>query len=286
MNRPIGLIAGQGLLPIVTAKGIRAAGHKVVCVGFRNQYDEALPGLCDAFAQASVAQPGKWIRLLRSWGASEAVMVGRVKKARAYDGLLGYLKQLPDWRAVRIWYRTMRRDKRSDKLLAAVADELAGQGITLIDTTRYIPECLATAGVMGKVQPGEAVMADIAAALPIVRQMGHWDIGQSIAIKDRDVIAVEAVEGTDAMIARAGELCKGGGWVLVKVAKPGQDMRFDVPTVGLRTIEGLKAAGAKCLAVEAGKVILLEKAELMAAADKARIAVIGVEVEDCQSRKA
>ncbi len=280
MSAPIGLIAGQGMLPIATAQGIRAAGQKVVCVGLRNQFDDALPGICDEFAIAAVGRLGRWIRLLKGWGVREAVMVGRVKKARAYDDPLGLLKHVPDWRGFWLWYRTMRRDKRSDKLLAALADELAGEGITLIDTTRYIPDCMAVAGVMGQTQPTEAMWRDINAALPIVRQMGHWDIGQSIAVKDRDVIAVEAVEGTDAMIRRAGDLCQGGGWVLVKVAKPHQDLRFDVPTVGLRTIEGLKSAGAKCLAVEAGKVILLEKAQLLAAADKARIAVVGVEVTE------
>jgi hypothetical protein len=122
-------------------------------------------------------------------------------------------------------------------------------------------------------------MADVQFGLPIVRTMGQVDIGQAIAVKDREVIAVEAMEGTDAMIQRAGSLCSSGKWTLLKVSKPGQDMRFDVPTVGLNTIKNLRKAGATCLAVEAGKVILLDKAEFLAAADEEGVAVVGVHVE-------
>jgi UDP-2,3-diacylglucosamine hydrolase len=275
METPIGLIAGQGRLPVLTAEGIRAAGRRVACVGLRDQFDGELPTRCDLFRPAGIIQLGKWIRTFRGWGVSEAVMVGRVKKLRMYDPLR-LVRQLPDWRAAKLWYRTLRHDKRNDALLGAVADELADAGITLIDSTQYIPQQLADPGVMTRTRPTAAQQADIDFGLPIARQMGHLDVGQSIAVKDRDVIAVEAIEGTAAMIRRAGELCRAGKWTVIKLAKPNQDMRFDVPTVGLNTIEQMKACGASCLAVEAGKVILLDKEKLIEAADRAGIAVVGV----------
>ncbi|MEX0775883.1 MAG: UDP-2,3-diacylglucosamine diphosphatase LpxI [Phycisphaeraceae bacterium] len=278
MAQPIGLIAGQGRLPIITAQGIRAAGHPVVCVGLRDQFDPVLPEQCDQFAAASVGHLSKWIRLMKRWGVTQAVMVGRVQKTRVHDPV-SMLRMLPDWHAVRLWLR-IRHDTRSDQILGRVADLLDSYGIRLIDSTQYIPDYLASEGVLTRTRPTAAQLADIEFALPIVRRMGEWDIGQSIAVKARDVIAVEAMEGTDEMIHRAGQLCKTGGWMLVKVAKPGQDMRFDVPTVGLRTIEQLHAARAAGLAVEAGKVILLDKPELLAAADKAGITIVGVRLDE------
>ncbi|MCC7146512.1 MAG: UDP-2,3-diacylglucosamine diphosphatase LpxI [Phycisphaeraceae bacterium] len=274
-ERPIGVIAGCGRLPIHTAEGIRAAGREVACVGLWHQFDPQLPGLCGQFARAGVAQIGRWIRLLRKWEVQEVVMVGGVDKSRMYDPL-HFVHFLPDWRAARLWYRRVKHDRRTDALLRAVAEEIEGEGIRLIDSTRYITRTLAEAGPMGKVKPSKAQLADVEFALPIIRRLGELDIGQALAVKDREVIAVEALEGTDAMIRRAGELCRSGQWVMVKVSKPAQDMRFDVPTVGMKTIEALRQAKAGCLALEVGKVILLDKAELLAAADKYGIAVVGI----------
>lgn len=210
-------------------------------------------------------------------------MVGRVKKVRMYDPMFLF-RQLPDWRAMKIWFGRLRHDKRNDAILTAVADALAQEGITLMDSTSYIDDQMAGDGVMTRRQPTNEQQADIAFALPIVSRMGDLDVGQSIAVKDREIIAVEAIEGTDRMIERAGELCPRGGWTLVKIAKPEQDMRFDVPTVGLRTIEKLRAAGGTCLAVQSGKVIMTDKPQVLEAADAEGVAVVGVEVEstsDC-----
>lgn len=282
-HTPIGLIAGQGRLPVVTAQGIRAAGHRVVCVGLRDQFDPELPSLCDEFSQAGIIRLGRWISLLRKWGASQAVMVGRVRKARMYEPMR-LVRQMPDWRAAKLWYGVLRHDKRNDALLGAVANELLREGIELIDTTRYIPDHMASEGVMTRRAPTQNEQADVQFGLPIVLRMGDLDVGQSIAVKEREVIAVEAIEGTDKMIRRAGELCRNGSWVLIKTAKPRQDMRFDVPTVGLATIENLKACGGSCLAVEAGKVILLDRPALLAAADKAGISVVGIVVKNGEAR--
>jgi DUF1009 family protein len=272
---PVGLIAGEGHLPIATARGIRAAGRRVVAVGLRYQFDPALPELCDAFSSAGIIQIGRWIRVLRRAGVTEAVMVGRVRKVRMYDPLY-LVQQLPDWRAARLWFGRLRHDKRNDAILGAVADELASEGITLVDSTRYIPQELADEGVMTRSQPTAGHRADIAFALPIIQRMGDLDVGQSIAVKDREIVAVEAIEGTDRMIDRAGELCRRGGWTLVKIAKPGQDMRFDVPVIGIQTIRKMHTTGGTCIAVEAGRTIILDKPAALAEADRLGIAIMGI----------
>lgn len=272
---PVGLIAGQGHLPIIIARGMREAGRRVACVGLRDQFDPRLCELCDQFAEAGIIRLGRWIHLLQRWGVREAIMVGRVRKARMFEPLR-LVRQMPDWRAAKLWYGVLRHDRRNDAILSAVANELQRGGITLIDSTTYIPDHMAGEGVLTRTQPTAAQHADIAFGVPIVLRMGDLDIGQAIAVRDREVIAVEAIEGTDAMIERAGQLCRSGRWVLIKFAKPAQDMRFDVPTVGLQTIENVKASGGGCIAVEAHRTILIDKPQLLAAADAAGIAVVGV----------
>lgn len=204
-------------------------------------------------------------------------MVGRVRKARMYDPLR-LVRQMPDWRAAWLWYRVLRHDKRNQTLLTAVADELQRGGVTLIDTTRYIPQHMAAPGSLTRRPPTAAQQADIDFAVPILRGVIGLDVGQAIAVKERDVIAVEAIEGTDAMIARAGQLCRQGGWTLVKAAGRDKDRRFDVPTIGVGTIAHLKAAGAACLAVEVDAVILIDKPAVIDAADRAGIAIVGIQI--------
>lgn len=271
----LGLIAGQGLLPVIVARGMHRAGHRVCCVGLRDQFDIELPGECDTFREVGIAQIGRWIRTLRRFGVSEAVMVGRVAKVRMHDPLR-LLRQVPDWRAINIWYRRLRHDRRNAAVLAAIADELETNGIRLIDSTTYIPDHLATAGVMGAVAPTAAQRRDIDFGWPILTQIARLDVGQAIAVRDRDTIAVEAVEGTDGMIDRASALCRAAGWTLLKTAKPDHDMRADVPSIGVGTIERLAAAGGGCIALGAGRVILLDRPEVIAAADRAGIAVVGM----------
>lgn len=274
-GRPLGVIAGGGRLPLLVAAGARAAGRRVIGVGLRDQFDPALRPLCDRFHTAGIVQIGRWIRLLRRDGAREAIMVGRVAKARMHDPLRLF-RQLPDLRAALLWYRRLRHDRRNHALLAAVADELASAGITIIDSTTYIADQLASAGVMGRVQPSRETQGDVDFAWPLLERVVELDIGQSIAVRDRDVIAVEAVEGTDALIDRAGTLCRAKGWTLLKTAKPDHDRRADVPTIGVKTIERLATAGAECLALGAGRVIMVERAAVIAAADRAGIALIGI----------
>ena len=271
----MGLIAGQGRLPFLVADGARAAGLRVACVGLKEQADPDLAQHVDFFCWVPLARPGRWIKKLRRQGVTGAIMVGRVAKRRIYTpGRI--LQYLPDWRAFRIWYGRLRgRDKRNDTLLAALADELATGGIILENSVQYCKEHLAREGVMTKCQPARAVLNDIEFGWEIVKRMGELDIGQALAVKEREVIAVEAMEGTDAMIERAGSLCKAGGWTLIKTAKPNQDMRFDVPTIGPGTIENLKKNNAACLAVEAGKTLILDLPETVELADRYKIAMVG-----------
>lgn len=273
---PIGLIAGQGRLPLLVAEGMRAAGRRVCCVGLRDQFDAALPELCDAFATAGVVQIGRWVRLLRRQGVDRAVMVGRVAKLRMHDPLKLF-RQLPDWRAINLWYRRLRHDRRTGVLLTALADELNQCGVQLIDSTTYIPDHLATPGVMGQIVPTEAQRADIEFGWPLLTDVAELDIGQAIAVRDRDVIAVEAVEGTDVMIDRAGALCRARGWTLLKTAGSNHDMRADVPVIGVATIERLAGHRGGCIGLGVGRVILVDKPRVLAAADRAGIAVVGVE---------
>jgi DUF1009 family protein len=274
----VGIIAGQGLLPFLVARGMRARGRRILCLGLRDQWMEGLPSECDEFSEAGILQLGRWIRTFRRAGVSEVTMVGRVSKKRMHDPwlVLRALRDLPDWRTADLWLRKLRHDRRSATLLRAVADDLAAHGVVLIDSTRYIPDHLATEGVMGAVRPDARAEGDIAFGWPLLEKVGGLDIGQAISVRDRDVIAVEAVEGTDAMIRRSGELCRARGWTLLKTARPGHDMRADVPTIGVQTIEGLAAAGARCVAVGAGRVILVDRPAVIAAADRAGIAVVGV----------
>jgi UDP-2,3-diacylglucosamine hydrolase len=271
----LGLIAGEGRLPHLVAAGARAAGLKVVCVGLAGSAEDSLADEVDVFYRVAIARPGSWIRRLRGHEVTRAIMVGRVAKGRIFTPWR-ILRYLPDWHSVRIWYwRLRRRDKRNDTLLSALADELASGGIVLENSTIYCKEHLATSGAMTRHQPGSSVESDIEFGWQIAKKLGELDIGQAIAVKEREVIAVEAIEGTAETIERAGRYCKKGGWTLIKTSKPNQDMRFDVPCVGPDTIRGLAENGGACLVVEAGKTIIIDKAETIELADKLGISILG-----------
>lgn len=272
---PVGLIAGNGKLPQLTAEGIRAAGRPVACVGLADQVDPGLSSICDHYNEAGMIRLGRWIRLLKRWGCQEAIMVGGVQKSAMYTPGKLY-RQLPDWRVIYLWYRKLRHDRRDHAVLTAVADELAIHGIQLIDSTTYMTEHLAPAGQLTKRSPTAEQQADIAFAWPMLLQLSDLDIGQALAVKDRDIIAVEAIEGTSRMIERAGELCRTPGWTLLKGASDQKDMRFDVPTIGIETLEKLHAAGGRCIAIAGGRVLLADKPEVLVKADALGIAIVGV----------
>ncbi|MSR69942.1 MAG: LpxI family protein [Phycisphaerales bacterium] len=271
----IGIIAGSGLLPILVADGIRATGRKVFCIGLRDQFEPVLRDHCDDFHTAGTFQIGKWIRLLRRAGIQETVMVGRVGKAQMYEPLR-LLRQLPDLRAILLYYRQLRFDRRSHVLLRVVADELESSGVRLIDSTSYIPQHLASLGVMGSVHPSASQSRDVAFGWPILCSIANLGVGQGITVRACDVISVEAMEGTDAMIDRTSGLCKSGGWMLLKTAHDSHDMRADVPTVGVATLERLAKRGGGMLVLGAGRVIMLEKPRMIDHANRLGIVLLGI----------
>jgi hypothetical protein len=271
---PLGLIAGEGIFPLLVARGARAAGRRVVAAAFGGSAWPELRNEVDIFKWVGVVRMGQWIRVLKSAGCSEAILVGRVAKEKMYSRWR-YLRYIPDVRTILMWSKNLHRDKRDSSVLGAIDRELASVGIHLIDQTKYCSEHLATPGVMTRVTPTEPQWADIRYGWEICQTVSRLDIGQSIAVVDKNVIAVEAVEGTNGMIERAGKLCKVGGWSLIKVSNIHQDMRLDVPTVGTTTIEKLHANRASALVLEPGKTIMLEKSKVLELAERYRIAIVG-----------
>jgi DUF1009 family protein len=273
---PVGLIAGGGRLPVLIAQGLRSRGHEVHGLGLAGQYDHDLPELCDSFREVGVLRVGTWAGALLKYGVRYAIMVGRVDKARMMHDPLRLVRNIPDLRTVRAWYTHLRHDKRSHAVLGAIAAELDRSGVSLVDSTFPIPDHLAHAGVMTRTQPRTEHDADIDFAWPLLAETLRLDIGQAIAVRERDVICVEAVEGTDRMIERAGQLCKRPGWTLCKGARAGHDRRSDVPTVGMTTIEHMHACGGRCLALAAGDVIMIDKPAMIRRADELGVAIVGV----------
>lgn len=271
---PLGLIAGEGAFPLLVARGAKQAGRDVICSALRGSASPELRNECDVYQNVGVLRLGQWIRLFKRHRCSEAIMVGRVRKAGMY-AKWRYLQYIPDWRTLRLWLTRLRTDKRDHAVLLAVADVLQAEGITLIDSTTYTQDQLATDGVMTSGQPTPKQWADIEFGWELCKTISRLDIGQALAVLDKDVIAVEAIEGTDRMIARAGQYCRTPGWTLIKVCNAQQDMRMDVPSVGVQTIEELRAAGAGCLVLETAKTIMLEKQKVIELAEKYRIAIVG-----------
>ena len=271
----LGLIAGEGRLPFLVAAGAKQAGLKVICVGLAETADRKLADEVDVFYRAAIARPGGWIRRLRKHHVSRTIMVGRVSKGRLFTPWR-IVQYLPDWRAFRIYYWRLRgKNTQPDSLLCAVADELASGGIVLENSIMYCKEHLATAGVMTDTHVRASVEGDIEFGWQIVKKLGELDIGQAVAVKEKEIVAVEAIEGTAAMIERAGRLCRSGGWTLIKVSKPQQDMRFDVPCVGPDTIRSLAKNRGKCLVVEAEKTIIIDKPETIKLANQLGITILG-----------
>lgn len=270
----LGVIAGAGKFPAMVIEGARQAGHRVVVLGLREIADPELAELADEFHWVAPLRLGEWMRKLRRCGARSAVMAGYVKKQTMYRRF-GILSFLPDWRFLKLWFLDI-PDKRNDSVLKAVANLLARHGIILEDVTRHCGSAVAGEGTLGASGLTAAERRDLAFGWPIAKEMGRLDIGQSIAVKNTEVIAIEAIEGTDQMIERGGNLCKSGGWMMIKVAKPDQDMRFDVPTVGPDTIENLHRNGARALVVEAGKTVIVDREETLAAANRYGIAMVGL----------
>lgn len=274
----LGLIAGEGEFPILVARGAKAAGLRVVCASLGGFARPELAQYVDENYSVGLMRLGQWIRVLRRHHVAQAIMVGRVPKRTMYArGRIGrWLQFVPDVRTISLYVRRLRHDKRDHKLLEAVADELQRAGITLIDSTTYSKDHLAKPGVMGGREPSERQREDAQFGFGLCKTVSRLDIGQALALIDKDVIAVEAMEGTNAMIRRAGEWCRTKGWTFVKVSNARGDMRVDVPTVGVQTIELLAEQGCGCVVLEVGQVMMIDQPKVLAAADAAGIAVVGL----------
>jgi DUF1009 family protein len=263
----IGLLAGSGRFPLLFAAKARQRGIPVVCVGIRTEAAPELAEVVDRFYWAGLARLGRIIRCFRREGVQRIVMAGKIRKVVMHTPWRT-LRFLPDWRTLRFWYGRQRKDNRDDSLLLGIIAEFAADGLRVESALDLCPELLVRDGILTRRSPTAAEAGDIAFGWHLAREMGRLDVGQSVAVKERAVLAVEAIEGTDSAIARAGQLCRSGGFVVVKVAKPQQDMRFDVPTVGTSTVEALHRAGGRVLAIEAGKTIILDPDDTVALANR------------------
>lgn len=271
-----GIIAGWGRYPLVIAERMRSQGYRMYGLGVKGHADPALADYCDEFEWVGLAKIGAAIRYFRQRDVHQITMAGKIHKVRLYQPWV-WFKHLPDWRAVRCFYPhflTTKKDRRDDTLMTALIDEFARDRIIFAPATDFLPELLVKQGQLTRRAPSAAQLADIEFGWKMAKEMGRLDIGQSVAVKGRATIAVEAIEGTDECIRRAGQLCAAGGFTVVKVAKPQQDMRFDVPTVGMLTLQTMVAAGASCLAIEAGRTIIIDEPELIRFADQHKLTIV------------
>jgi DUF1009 family protein len=266
----IGLIAGNGRFPFLVLDAARRMGHEVTVVAVT---EEAFPEL-EATAAArgaelhwvSLGQLGRCIEILRNRGVSEAIMAGQVKHTRLFSGII------PDFTLLSALARL--RARNTDAVISAVADVMREHGITLVDSTRFLQPLLAPEGPLSRRRLTPDEINDLTFGYPIADALAEFDIGQTIVVKGRAVVAVEAMEGTDEVIARGGRL-GGVGTRIIKVAKPNQDMRFDVPVVGVRTIEAMQEAGATAISIDAGRTLVIDGDAFVKAADAADVAVFG-----------
>ena len=275
----IGLLAGWGRFPIVVAETLRRQGCDIFCLGIKGHADPALRDLVDDFTWLGVAKLGRAIRYFRRHRVREATMAGKIHKTLIYQPW-SWIKHFPDWEFVKTFYPHFvqaKFDKKDDTLLGTIVAAFERNGIRFAPATDYAPELLVKPGQLSGRPLSNSQMRDIEFGWHLAKEMGRLDIGQSVCVKEQAVLAIEAIEGTDECVRRAGALCPSGGFTVVKVAKPRQDMRFDVPTIGVGTLETMAAAGAKVLAVEAARTILLDESEFLRLASRLKIAVAALD---------
>ncbi len=279
--RRVGLMAGWGDYPLIVAEALRRQAYQVYCLGAINHADPRLADVCDDFRWCGLAKFGGAIRYFKRHGVTETIMAGKIHKVLLFQRG-GWLRHLPDLRTIRMFvphFLSRRKDCRDDTLLGAIVDEFASEGIRFGPATDYVPELLVKQGQLTRRGPASRQWKDIEFGWKIAKELGRIDVGQSVAVKDQAVLAVEAIEGTDECIRRAGTLCRAGGFTVVKVAKPQQDMRFDVPTVGKRTLETMIEAGARVLAVEADRTIILEQSGLIDFANRNKLIIVALNTQ-------
>lgn len=284
-HKRIGLLAGSGRFPVAFARAARHQGHRVFCIGVQGLASGELREVCDDFVTTPLARIGRAIRLFKSARIHRAVMAGKIEKTVLFHPFR-MLRLLPDWRTLHMLYRFAGANKTDDTIMLAVIREFERDQITFEPALDYCPELLVEHGFLTRRKPSPAQWRDINFGWELAKEMGRLDVGQSVCVCDTAVIAVEAIEGTDAAIRRAGDLCRRGGFTVVKVAKPQQDMRFDVPTIGTATIGTMHEAGGRVLAVESGLTIVLDQKEVIRLADKFGITIVSLNAEELRLRMA
>lgn len=261
-----GLIAGNGKFPFLIARGAREQGVSLSVVAIKEETDPSIEDIADNVAWVGIGQLGKMLSFFKKHDVEKVVMAGQVKHVQLFSNAM------PDMRMVKMLWGLKRRN--TDALIGGIAAELAKEGIELIDSTHFVQDMLAPDGLMTKRKPTDMELENIEYGLHITSETARLDLGQTVVVRGRACVAIEAMEGTDATIKRAGELAN-GKLTVVKVAKPDQDMRFDVPVAGLSTIETMIAAGATCLSITAGKTLIFDRDEMISLADKNKIAIVG-----------
>lgn len=261
-----GLIAGNGNFPFLVVEGARRAGVELAVVAIREETDPRIESVAGNVEWVGIGQLGKMISFFKRHGVAKAMMAGQVKHVQIFSGAM------PDLRMVKMLWSLPRRN--TDALIGGVAAELSKEGIELIDSTYFIKDQLAPGGVLTKRKPDGHESDNIEYGLHIAGEIARLDLGQTIVVRAKACVAIEAMQGTDATIRRAGELAK-GKLTVVKVAKPDQDMRFDVPVVGVPTVETMIAAGATCLSVTAGKTLIFDSEKMIALANRHKICIVG-----------
>jgi len=278
-----GLIAGNGRFPFMVVEGARRAGVSLSVAAIREETDPRIVQEVDRFTWIGIGQLGKMIRFFKAEGVEKAIMAGQVKHVQIFS------RAIPDARMLKVLLKLPRRN--TDSLIGAIAAELASEGIELLDSTFFLQDHLPAEGTLTRRKPGLAERADIEYGLEIVREIARLNLGQTIVVRGKACVAIEAMEGTDATIRRPGSLLRGdradkaeqkevsissGPLTVLKISRPDQDMRFDVPVVGVPTVQAMAEAGPTCLCISAGKTLMFERDEMIALANRNKIAIVAV----------
>jgi hypothetical protein len=274
-------MAGWGRYPLLIVEALRRQGSQIFCLGVVGHADPMLAEICQDFKWSGLARFGAAIRYFKRHAVTDVIMAGKIHKVLLFQPWM-IVRNMPDFRTCRMFiphFLTRKKDCKDDTLLGAIVQEFAREGMRFGRPTDYAAELLVTKGQLTRRAPSTWQWKDIRFGWKLAKEMGRLDVGQSVAVKDQAVLAIEAVEGTDECIRRAGALCRAGGFTVVKVAKPQQDMRYDVPTVGMRTIENIAASGGRVLAIEAGRTILLDGPEVIDFADRHGLAIVAIDDE-------
>ncbi len=273
--KKIGLIAGVGRLPVEFARAARGMGVHVICVGVLPEVDPELAQVTQSFKYINIAKLDRIFKALKREQVTEITLLGKINKELVYAH-----RELPDFRVLKIFTRL--KNFSDDTLTLALVEELAAEGISVLDQTELLRPLMPQPGVLSRREPTDSELADMRFGLKMAKQIGGLDIGQTVVVKNRAIMAVEAIEGTDACIRRGGQLGRGGVTV-AKSAKPKQDMRFDVPSIGPDTIDSMIEAGAVALVIEAGCTLVVDREGMVAKADQNKISIVSMSEDEVDS---